>query len=477
MASCYHLRHVLYQEIQKATEYSSRFGVTIYMEVDENVPEALLKPDLYTPLNCSSVLNWIIRALLVPEKRNGDQILVSCRLTSLRTTGEDSVELELSVSGGAVVFTPEDLERVAKASADSTWLASAISQSCLSIWGLEGNHPGHAECLANSTFAHAVRKLIDEGGRLWIENDRASETRAIITLPSIEAVSSSDMEDDWPLPSFSGGDILFAARSPSLDESGTLSNILTDLGFRLSHSWYEYELERIRGAELFQAVMTSSPNLVDQKAVTRINVRWCMDRHVCAILSSPLTHKSTYEALQKAQSWHPTLFSFSGPSPPSDILVAEDNIVNQKVITKLLEKLYHKVEVVENGLLAVDAVANRWHGQRPYDLILIDTYMPVMNGFDAMHEIHRFEDDNGFPPTPTVMLCVGRGIDLSRSEWARALDEGLHDIERRAGRTAQRSVPKKIETLCVEVDKEGVKGTKADYNKINGLRAENAKWQ
>ncbi|KIO15793.1 hypothetical protein M407DRAFT_34608 [Tulasnella calospora MUT 4182] len=118
MASCYHLRHVLYQEIQKATEYSSRFGVTIYMEVDENVPEALLKPDLYTSLNCSSVLNWIIRALLVPEKR------------------EDSVELELSVSGGAVVFTPEDLERVAKASADSTW---CVENKCLSFSELDSD--------------------------------------------------------------------------------------------------------------------------------------------------------------------------------------------------------------------------------------------------------------------------------------------------------------------------------------------------
>ncbi|KAG8963630.1 hypothetical protein FRC00_005646 [Tulasnella sp. 408] len=419
--TCYHLRHALYQETQKATEYSSRFGVKIYMEVDENVPEALSGPDA-----CLSVLNWIIRALLVPEKRKGDNVLVSCRLTSRRTMGDECIELEISVSGDAVVFTPEDLERVAKASADSSWLSSAISQSCLSIWR-PSNHPGHAECLANGTFANAVRNLIRDGGRLWIENERGSGTRAIFTVPSSEVVPSVDMEDDWCLSSYTGGEILFAARSPCSDKHGPPNNILTDLGFRLLHSWYEYELERIGSTELITAVMTSSPSLVDfvynlphlkdkpvillldQKSVTRINVRWCMDRHVCAVLSSPVTHKSAYEAIQKARNWHPNLFSLSDPSPPSDILVAEDNVVNQKIITKLLERLYHKVEVVENGLLAVDAVANRWHRQRPYDLILIDTYMPVMNGLDAMHEIHRFEDDNGFPPTPTVMLYVGRG--------------------------------------------------------------------
>ncbi|KAG8914915.1 hypothetical protein FRC00_009711, partial [Tulasnella sp. 408] len=395
------------------------------MEVDENVPEALSGPDAYTSLNCLSVLNWIIRALLVPQNRKGDNVLVSCRLTSQRTMGEECIELEISVSGDAVVFTPEDLERVAKASADSSWLSSAISQSCLSIWR-PSNHPGHAECLANGTFANAVRNLIRDGGRLWIENERGSGTRAIFTVPFTEVVASVDMEDDWSSSSYTSGDILFATRSPCPDRHGPLNKILTDLGFRLLHSWYEYALERIRGAELITAVMTNSPSLVDfihnlphlkdkpivllldQKAVTRINVRWCMDRHVCDVLSSPLTHKSAYEAIQKAQNWHPNLFSLSDPSPPSDILVAEDNVVNQKIITKLLERLYHKVEVVENGLLAVDAVADRWHRQRPYDLILIDTYMPVMNGLDAMHEIHRFEDDNGFPPTPTVMLYVGR---------------------------------------------------------------------
>lgn len=111
--------------------------------------------------------------------------------------------------------------------------------------------------------------------------------------------------------------------------------------------------------------------------------------------------------------------------------MAEDNIVNQKVATKLLEKLFHKVEVVENGLLAVDAVADRWYRQRPYDLILVcladsdpnpryfsrsgalftqmDAHMPVMNGYDAICEIRQFEEDNGFSPTPTVLLCLGMG--------------------------------------------------------------------
>ncbi|KAG8903646.1 hypothetical protein FRC01_009052 [Tulasnella sp. 417] len=454
------------------------------MEVDENVPDALAAPEVYTSLNCLPVLNWIIRALLVAEERKGDRVLVSCRLIPRRTTGEQSFELEIGVSGDAVVFASNNLERVAKASADSSWLSSAMSRGCLSVWRREDNHAGHAECLADSTFAHAVQNLIADGGRMWIEDDRDSETRAIVTLPFVEAVPSFDMEDNWALSCFDTGDILFATRSPSLSDDSTLRNILANLGLRLSHSWYEQELERIKNTELIKAVMTSSPGLIDfvynlphlkdkpiilllnQNAVTRINVRWCMERHVCAVLTAPLTHMNTHEALQKARSWHPTLFSLPDPSPQCDILVAEDNFVNQRIITKLLERLYHKVEVVENGLLAVDAVADRWHRKRPYDLVLMDTFMPVMNGYDAVNEIQRFEDESGFPPTPIVMLYLERG---GRDDHMALNDEQAEQLKE--------ALQKKIDTLSVEVDREGVKGTKADYNKINAWRAEIAKYQ
>ncbi|KAG8951049.1 hypothetical protein FRC04_006910 [Tulasnella sp. 424] len=182
--------------------------------------------------------------------------------------------------------------------------------------------------------------LIAEGGRLWVERDKDSGTRAIFTLPSIEGVPTADMEDTWSWSSPRGGDILLATRSPILSDDDALRNILADLGFQLLHSRYEYELDRIMGPEPIKAVMTSSPSL------------------------------NTSEALRKALTWHPASFSLPDPSPPLNILVAEDNFVNQKVTTKLLERLYHKVEVVENGLFAVDAVADRWYRQRPYDLIL-----------------------------------------------------------------------------------------------------------
>jgi osomolarity two-component system sensor histidine kinase NIK1 len=54
-----------------------------------------------------------------------------------------------------------------------------------------------------------------------------------------------------------------------------------------------------------------------------------------------------------------------------DILLAEDNLVNQKLAVKILEKYGHTVEIAENGSLAVDAFKARVQQNRPFDIILV----------------------------------------------------------------------------------------------------------
>jgi PAS domain S-box-containing protein len=97
------------------------------------------------------------------------------------------------------------------------------------------------------------------------------------------------------------------------------------------------------------------------------------------------------------------------------VLVAEDNLMNQKVAVRLLEKVGYQTDVVTNGRLAVDAVRSN-----QYDLVLMDCQMPEMDGFAATAEIRRIEGKERhtiiFALTANAMMgdrerCLEAGMD------------------------------------------------------------------
>ena len=128
------------------------------------------------------------------------------------------------------------------------------------------------------------------------------------------------------------------------------------------------------------------------------------------------------------------------------ILVAEDNPVNQKVIVKILERMGLRVDVVANGLEAVEAVA-----RLPYDLVLMDCQMPEMNGFEATAAIRRQEAGAHLPIVALTAhamqgemdRCLQAGMDdyttkpLRMAELERVLDQYLPD----SGPEAESEIP------------------------------------
>ncbi len=146
---------------------------------------------------------------------------------------------------------------------------------------------------------------------------------------------------------------------------------------------------------------------------------------VDAYLTKPVKHSDLLDALA-------TLFRVSTRRPRPErtgqpsarrerrlrVLLAEDNLVNRKLVTRLLEKRGHHVHAVENGRAAVDTIASATSG---FDVVLMDLQMPEMSGFEATGAI-RQRERGGLGHLPIVALtahamagdrerCLAAGMD------------------------------------------------------------------
>ncbi len=98
------------------------------------------------------------------------------------------------------------------------------------------------------------------------------------------------------------------------------------------------------------------------------------------------------------------------------LLLAEDNLINQKVAVEMLSSAGYHVDTVLNGADAVQAVA-----ARPYDAILMDCQMPELNGYEATSAIRALKSSGR--NTPIIAMTAG----ARREDRERCLAEGMDD--------------------------------------------------
>ena len=165
------------------------------------------------------------------------------------------------------------------------------------------------------------------------------------------------------------------------------------------------------------------------------DVARCHELEIAGYLSKPIKQSELFDAIvtaMAADGQKPERFeSISGSIQPSErslrVLLAEDNPVNQTLAMRILEKLGHKVEIVNNGKEAVERAE-----AEQFDLILMDVQMPGMDGLEATTAIRAAEADSGKHVPIVAMtahamkgdreMCLSAGMDAYLSKPIR-IDE------------------------------------------------------
>jgi len=99
------------------------------------------------------------------------------------------------------------------------------------------------------------------------------------------------------------------------------------------------------------------------------------------------------------------------------VLLVEDNLINQKLAAKLLEKMGCHVDIANDGIIAVEMFSRHF-----YDLVFMDCQMPKMDGFEATMKIREMETDHR---TPIIALTANSLPEDRARSFAAGMDEFL----------------------------------------------------
>jgi CheY-like chemotaxis protein len=164
-------------------------------------------------------------------------------------------------------------------------------------------------------------------------------------------------------------------------------------------------------------VLTSDKSIHAMHLIDTLGIRYHLNKPVLQTELANLVHQ-IFISKPPAPSVHTSPDPLVVPaSRQANILVAEDQLINQKIVVQLLTKKGWSVTLAANGTEAVERST-----EMSFDLILMDVQMPVMDGFEATRQIRRASRGKN-SETPIIALTA----NAMKGDRERCLDAGMND--------------------------------------------------
>jgi PAS domain S-box-containing protein len=254
------------------------------------------------------------------------------------------------------------------------------------------------------------RNILCEQSKSWgmvpTEAESGQQALKLLTAAAAEGVAYDLAILDLMMPEMDGFDVARAIKATP-DIADVPLVLLTSFGER-RHSEVAQEAgiaayltKPVRQAQLFDSLTTVMSNALAPATANEPVLPW-----------SKRERRST---LQNGRTMSNKL-----------ILLAEDNIVNQKVAARQLEKLGYRADAVANGCQALEALA-----RIPYDLVLMDCQMPEMDGYEATAQIRSREGVGKHTP---IVAMTAHALAGDR---AKCLAAGMDDYISKPVKTAE----------------------------------------